>query len=219
MVHCNNGTSDLDSWVGLFAEFARSAGVGWTPTTVYETLYTQALEGDPDGGGCWPTTTCPASRSPSLDDGRPLFVRTPDSRMSLANFMRTHLLATLATLREGMDLLVERENVALDTMYAHGGLFKTEGVGQRLLAAAIRTPVSVGEIAGEGGAWGMALLADFLRDERHDRLSDYLASEIFEKAEITTSTPQPDDVSGFDAYMERHRRGLAVERAAIEALE
>src|SRR3954469_264510 len=218
MVHCNNGTSDLDSWVGLFAEFARSAGVELDATTVYGTLYNKALEGAPDGGGLLAYNYLSGEPIASLEHGRPLFVRTPDSRMSLANFMRTHLLATLATLREGMDLLVERENVALDSMFAHGGLFKTEGVGQRLLAAAIRTPVSVGEIAGEGGAWGMALLADFLRDERHDRLSDYLASEIFHKAEITTSTPQPDDVSGFDAYMERHRRGLAVERAAIEAL-
>jgi sugar (pentulose or hexulose) kinase len=218
MVHCNNGTSDLDSWVGLFAEFARSAGVELDTTTVYGTLYTKALEGDADGGGLLAYNYLSGEPIASLEHGRPLFVRTPDSRMSLANFMRTHLLATLATLREGMDLLVDRENVALDSMYAHGGLFKTAGVGQRLLAAAIRTPVSVGEIAGEGGAWGMALLADFLRDERHDRLSDYLASEIFQKAEITTSTPQPDDVSGFDAYMERHRRGLDIERAAIQAL-
>ena len=138
--------------------------------------------------------------------------------MSLPNFMRTHLLATLATLREGMDLLTTRENVALDTMYAHGGLFKTRAVGQRLLAAAIRTPVSVGEIAGEGGAWGMALLADFVRDARYDRLSDYLASEVFQKAETETVVPDPDDVAGFDSYMERHRGGLPVERAAVEAL-
>jgi sugar (pentulose or hexulose) kinase len=219
MVHCNNGTSDLDSWVGLFAEFARSAGVELDATTVYGTLYTKALEGDPDGGGLLAYNYLSGEPIASLEHGRPLFVRTPDSRMSLANFMRTHLLATLATLREGMDLLVDRENVALDSMYAHGGLFKTAGVGQRLLAAAIRTPVSVGEIAGEGGAWGMALLADFMRDGRHDRLSDYLAAEIFQKAEITTSNPEPDDVTGFDAYMERHRRGLAIERAAIEALE
>jgi sugar (pentulose or hexulose) kinase len=138
--------------------------------------------------------------------------------MSLANFMRTHLLATLATLREGMDLLVTRENVALDSMYAHGGLFKTEGVGQRLLAAAIRTPVSVGEIAGEGGAWGMALLADFMRDGRYDRLSDYLATEVFQKAETETVVPVADDMTGFDGYMKRHRGGLPIERAAIEAL-
>ncbi|MDT7581858.1 MAG: hypothetical protein QOK35_3122 [Pseudonocardiales bacterium] len=218
MVHCNNGTSDLDAWVGLFAEFARSAGVGLDATTVYGTLYTKALEGDADGGGLLAYNYLSGEPIASLEHGRPLFVRTPDSRMTLANFMRTHLLATLATLREGMDLLVARENVALDSMYAHGGLFKTEGVGQRLLAAAIRTPVSVGEIAGEGGAWGMALLADFMRNDRYDRLSDYLSSEIFAKAEITTSTPLPDDVTGFDSYMERHRRGLDIERAAIEAL-
>ncbi len=218
MVHCNNGTSDLDSWVGLFAEFARSAGVELDATTVYGTLYNKALEGDPDGGGLLAYNYLSGEPIASLEHGRPLFVRTPDSRMSLANFMRTHLLATLATLREGMDLLVERENVGLDSMYAHGGLFKTEGVGQRLLAAAIRTPVSVGEIAGEGGAWGMALLADFLRDGQYDRLSDYLTSEIFQKAETETVEPVADDVAGFDVYMERHRGGLVIERAAVEAL-
>jgi sugar (pentulose or hexulose) kinase len=218
MVHCNNGTSDLDAWVGLFAEFARSAGVELDAAAVYGTLYAKALEGDPDGGGLLAYNYLAGEPIASLEHGRPLFVRTPDSRMSLANFMRTHLLATLATLREGMDLLVDRENVALDSMYAHGGLFKTEGVGQRLLAAAIRTPVSVGEIAGEGGAWGMALLADFLRDEQYDRLSDYLTSEVFRKAETETVAPVADDVTGFDTYMKRHRGGLPVERAAVDAL-
>ena len=218
MVHCNNGTSDLDAWVGLFAEFARSAGVELDSTTVYGTLYAQALEGDPDGGGLLAYNYLSGEPLASLDHGRPLFARTPNGRMSLPNFMRTHLLATLATLREGMDLLVTRENVALDSMFAHGGLFKTRTVGQRLLAAAIRTPVSVGEIAGEGGAWGMALLADFLRDGRYDRLGDYLASEVFRKAETETIAPVDDDVTGFDAYMRRHRAGMPVERSAIEAL-
>jgi sugar (pentulose or hexulose) kinase len=218
MVHCNNGTSDLDSWVGLFAEFARATGAEVDITTVYETLYSKALEGDADGGGLLAYNYLSGEPMASLEHGRPLFVRTPNSRMSLPNFMRTHLLATLATLREGMDLLVTRENVALDSMFAHGGLFKTRTVGQRLLAAAIRTPVSVGESAGEGGAWGMALLADFLRDGRYESLSDYLTSEVFQKAETETVEPVADDVSGFDSYMERHRGGLAVERAAIEAL-
>jgi sugar (pentulose or hexulose) kinase len=218
MVHCNNGTSDLDAWVWLFAEFARSAGVELDAATVYGTLYAKALEGDPDGGGLLAYNYLSGEPMASLEHGRPLFVRTPNSRMSLANFMRTHLLATLATLREGMDLLVTRENVALDSMYAHGGLFKTKGVGQRLLAAAIRTPVSVGEIAGEGGAWGMALLADFMRDGRYDRLSDYLATEVFQKAETETIVPVADDMTGFDGYMKRHRGGLPIERAAIEAL-
>jgi sugar (pentulose or hexulose) kinase len=218
MVHCNNGTSDLDSWVGLFAEFARSAGVELDAATVYGTLYAKALEGDADGGGLLAYNYLSGEPMAGLEHGRPLFVRTPNSRMSLPNFMRTHLLATLATLREGMDLLVTRENVALDSMFAHGGLFKTREVGQRLLAAAIRVPVSVGEIAGEGGAWGMALLADFLRDGRYDRLSDYLASEVFQKAETETIAPDADDVTGFDGYMERHRGGMSIERAAIEAL-
>jgi sugar (pentulose or hexulose) kinase len=218
MVHCNNGTSDLDAWAGLFAEFARSAGVELDAATVYGTLYEKALDGDTDGGGLLAYNYLSGEPMASLEHGRPLFVRTPNSRMSLPNFMRTHLLSTLATLREGMDLLVTRENVALDSMYAHGGLFKTRAVGQRLLAAAIRTPVSVGEIAGEGGAWGMALLADFMKDGRYDRLSDYLDSEVFQKAETETIVPVADDVTGFDRYMERHRRGMPIERAAIEAL-
>ena len=217
MVHCNNGTSDLDAWVGLFAEFAGAAGLGVDTATVYETLYTAALAGDPDAGGLLAYNYLAGEPIVSLEHGRPLFVRNPDSRMSLANFMRAQLLSSLATLRVGMDLLIS-ENVALDSMFAHGGLFKTKGVGQRFLAAAIQTPVSVGEIAGEGGAWGMALLADFLRNDEHDRLGDYLSSEVFPKAETETVAPDPDDVAGFAAYMERHRAGLAVERAAADAL-
>jgi sugar (pentulose or hexulose) kinase len=217
MVHCNNGTSDLDAWVGLFAEFARSAGLGLEPGAVYETLYTAALSGEPDAGGLLAYNYLAGEPIAAVERGRPLFVRTPDSRMSLANFMRAQLLASLATLRTGMDLLAA-EDVALDSLYAHGGLFKTRGVGQRLLAAAVRTPVSVGEIAGEGGAWGMALLADFLRDGHHDRLADHLASEVFQKAETETVAPDPGDVAGFDGYLDRHRRGLPVERAAGDAL-
>ena len=146
-----------------------------------------------------------------------MFVRHPNSEFTLANFMRTQLFASLGALRVGMDVLLKDEGVQLDSMFAHGGLFKTKGVAQRFLAAAMNTPVSVGDLAGEGGAWGMALLASFLKVDGGS-LADWLASSIFASAEVETSEPDPADVAGFDQFMERYRAGLAVEQAAVDAL-
>lgn len=146
-----------------------------------------------------------------------MFVRTPHSSFTLANFMRTHLFAALGALRVGMDILLKDEGVELDSMFAHGGLFKTKGVAQRFLAAAMNTPVSVGEVAGEGGAWGMALLAAFQRSGEGP-LADWLASSVFGGAEIETEQPVPADVEGFDVFMERYRAGLAIERASVDSL-
>jgi sugar (pentulose or hexulose) kinase len=219
MVHCNNGTGDLDAWVGLFAEFGRATGMTLSTAEVYETLYTKALEGDPDGGGLLAYNYLSGEPITSLDQGRPVLARTANSRFSLPNLMRTHLFSCLATLRLGMDLLLTREKVALDTMFAHGGLFKTRGVGQQILAAAIKTPVSVGEIAGEGGAWGMALLADYMRRGRpEESLGDYLAATVFHNAAVETAAPTVDDMKGFDAFMARYERGLHLERTAVTAL-
>jgi sugar (pentulose or hexulose) kinase len=152
-----------------------------------------------------------------LHEGRPLFLRSPDSGLDLGTFMRTHLFASLATLRIGMDVLQKNEGVRLDRMFAHGGLFKTEGVAQRFLAAAIDTPVSVGDVAGEGGAWGIAVLAAFATDGSPDRsLADYLDTTVFAGTSLQTAEPDPIDIAGFDAFMQRYVAALPVERAAVE---
>ena len=161
MVHCNNGASELNAWVGLFAEFAKALGVDVDISTIFEALFTSALQGAPDGGGLMAYNYLSGEPITELEEGRPLFLRSPDSAFNLANFMRVQLYAALATLRIGMDVLQKDEGVRLDRMFAHGGLFKTKGVAQGFLAAAIDTPVSVGEVAAEGGAWGIATLAAF----------------------------------------------------------
>ncbi|HJE52334.1 MAG TPA: ATPase [Tessaracoccus flavescens] len=217
MAHCNNGTVDLSAWVSLFGEVAAALGADVDTTTLFETLYRSALDGDPDGGGMLAYNYLAGEHVTGLEEGRPLFVRTPESSFTLANFMRTHLFSSLGALRVGMDVLLKDEGVELDSMFAHGGLFKTKGVAQRFLAAAMDTPVSVGDLAGEGGAWGMALLAAFL-DVEGQSLADWLGSEVFAGAEVDTVQPDAADVEGFNQFMERYRAGLAIERAAVDAL-
>ena len=152
-----------------------------------------------------------------LEEGRPLFLRSPDSGFNLATFMRTQLFASLATLRIGMDVLQKDEGVRLDRMFAHGGLFKTKGVAQRFLAAAIDTPVSVGDVAAEGGAWGIAVLAAFVTGRTPEQsLADYLNTQVFADAALDTVEPDPADVAGFDAFMQRYVAALPVERAAVD---
>jgi sugar (pentulose or hexulose) kinase len=217
MVHCNNGASELDAWVGLFAEFARAVGAEVDASTAFETLFTAALDGASDCGGMLAYNYLSGEPITSFEEGRPLFVRTPDSRFDLGTFMRTHLFASLATLRIGMDVLQKTEGVRLDRMFAHGGLFKTEGVAQRFLAAAIEAPVSVGDVAAEGGAWGIAVLAAFAAHGSPElSLAQYLDTVVFAGAELHTVEPEPADVAGFEAFMQRYVAGLAVERAAVE---
>jgi sugar (pentulose or hexulose) kinase len=217
MVHCNNGASELEAWVGLFAEFARASGSAVDTSKVFEILFAAALEGASDCGGMLAYNYLSGEPITDLEEGRPLFLRSPDSRLDLATFMRTHLFSSLATLRIGMDVLQKREGVRLDRMFAHGGLFKTEGVGQRFLAAAIDTPVSVGDVAAEGGAWGIAVLAAFAaRRSPEQSLSDYLDTRVFAGTRLQTRAPDPVDVAGFDAFMQRWIAGLPVERAAVE---
>jgi sugar (pentulose or hexulose) kinase len=217
MVHCNNGASELNSWVGLFAEFAASLGVEADSSTIFETLFTAALNGAPDGGGLMAYNYLSGEPITELDEGRPLFLRTPDAPFNLANFMRAHLFASLATLRIGMDVLQKNEGVRLDRMFAHGGIFKTKGVAQRFLAAAINTNVSVGEVAAEGGAWGIAVLAAFLtaRDSGLS-LTDFLDGQVFASTHLETAEPDPADVAGFEAFIQRFIAALPVERAAVE---
>jgi sugar (pentulose or hexulose) kinase len=216
MVHCNNGASELNAWAGLFAEFARALGAEAGTSEVFETLFSAALGGASDCGGMLAYNYLSGEPITDLEEGRPLFLRSPDSRLSLGTFMRTLLYSSLATLRIGMDVLQKDEGMRLDRMFAHGGLFKTEGVGQRFLAAAIDTPVSVGDVAAEGGAWGMALLAAFaVRRSPDQSLAEYLDTEVFAGAGLQTADPDPVDVKGFDAFMQRYVAGLPVERAAV----
>jgi sugar (pentulose or hexulose) kinase len=217
MVHCNNGASELDAWAGLFAEFARALGAAADPSTVFETLFTAALGGAGDCGGLLAYNYLSGEPITGFEEGRPLFLRSPDSTFDLGTFMRTQLFASLATLRIGMDVLQKTEGVRLDRMFAHGGLFKTRGVAQRFLAAAIDTPVSVGDVAAEGGAWGMAVLAAFAtRRSPEQSLADYLDTAVFADTALETAEPEPADVAGFDAFMRRYVAGLQVERAAVD---
>ena len=217
MVHCNNGASELNAWVGLFGEFAARLGSDADTSRVFETLFRSALDGEADGGGLLAYNYLSGEHITGLHEGRPLFVRTPESTFTLANFMRTQLFAALSTLRIGMNVLLTGEGVQLDSMFAHGGLFKTRGVAQRFLAAALDTPVSVGDIAGEGGAWGIALLAAFTRDRVEGQdLADYLATRVFEGAALDSVNPEPSDVAGFDAYVARFTAGLPIEQSAVE---
>nr|WP_269779224.1 FGGY-family carbohydrate kinase [Propioniciclava soli] len=216
MVHCINGTLDLNAWVALFREAAGLLGAEVDETRAFELLYTAALGADADGGGLLAYNYVAGEHVTELEEGRPLLVRTPGSSFSLANVMRTHLYAAFGALRIGMDVL-DAEGVEVDEMIAHGGVFATKQVAQRFLAAAMRTPVSVGATAAEGGAWGMALLVSFLRAGGGD-LAAWLASEVFGDAAVETVTPDAADVAGFDTFMARYRAGLAIERAAVDAL-
>lgn len=216
MAHCNNGASELNSWAGLFTEFVTALGVEADPTKIFETLFKAALDGTPDGGGLMAYNYLSGEPITDLEEGRPLFLRAPDGEFSLANFMRVQLYSAFATLRLGMDVLTE-EGVRLDQMFAHGGLFKTKGVAQGFLAAALDTPVSVGEVAAEGGAWGIAMLAAFnVHRTEGQSLADYLQSEVFANAPLETIEPNRADVEGFDAFIERYVAALPVEKAAVE---
>ncbi len=215
MVHCNNGASELNSWVRLFGEFADALGVEVESSRLFSTLLTTALQGAPDGGGLMAFNYLSGEPITELEEGRPLFLRSPDSTFSLANFMRVQLYSALATLRLGMDVLQRDEGAQLDRMFAHGGLFRTKGVGQALLAAAIDTPVTVGDVAAEGGPWGMATLAAFAAGrEESQTLTDYLAERVFAGAELETVQPAAADVAGFEQFIERYVAALPVERAA-----
>jgi sugar (pentulose or hexulose) kinase len=217
MVHCNNGASELDAWAGLFREFAGAVGSTAGSDEVFGALFRAALDGEADGGGLLAYNYLSGEPITGLEEGRPLVVRTPDSRLTLANFMRTQIYSAFGTLSLGMRVLAG-EGVAIDSMFAHGGMFRTAGVAQRLLAAAIDAPVAVGETAGEGGAWGIAVLAAYLREAGTVGLADYLATRVFGDAEQDVVQPDPQDVAGYAAFLDRYHAGLAVERAATATL-
>ena len=219
MVHCNNCTSDINAWVGLFADFAASAGFKMDRGDLFTLLFKKAMEGDPDCGGLLTFNYFSGEGVTDLDEGRPLFVRTPDARVTLANFMRTHLLSALATLKIGLDILTGEEKVRIDKLYGHGGFFKTPGVGQTMLSAAAGVPVSVMETAGEGGPYGMALLAAYMIWKKPgEALDDYLESRVFASARSTTLMADASDVDGFNTFLETYKKALPVERLAAQVL-
>ncbi|WP_026836005.1 xylulokinase [Eubacterium xylanophilum] len=217
MVHCNNCTSDLNAWVGLFKEFADAMGMDADMDKIYGTLYNRALEGDADGGGILAYNYFSGEHITGFSEGRPMVVRRPDSKFNLANFMRVNLFTALGALKVGLDILLKNENVQIDKIYGHGGLFKTEGVGQRILAAAINSPVSVMATAGEGGAWGMALLAAFMMESGMS-LDEFLENKVFKGAEGKEMSPVESDVIGFDKFIELYKKGLAIEAEAVKTM-
>ncbi|MCM1212977.1 MAG: FGGY-family carbohydrate kinase [Lachnospiraceae bacterium] len=219
MVHCNNCTSDLNAWVGLFQQFADTFGIKTDMDELYGTLYREALKGDTDCGGLVSYNYFSGEPVTGLNEGRPLFVRTPDAKFTLANFMRSNLYSAMATLKIGNDILLKEEQVKVDSLTGHGGLFKTPVVGQQLMAAAMNAPVTVMDTASEGGAWGMAILACYMAEKADDEtLADYLSDKIFVGQSGTTIEPAAEDVAGFDVYIEKYKSALKAERAAVESL-
>ena len=219
MVHCNNCTSDINAWVNLFAEYSEMMGMPVGKGELFVKLFNKALEGDSDCGGLLSFNYFSGEGVTDLDEGRPVFARMPNARFTMANFMRTHLLSALATLKIGLDILTQTEQVPIDKLYGHGGFFKTPGVGQRMLSAAVGAPVSVMETAGEGGPFGMALLGAYMlwRDEG-ESLADYLDHKVFADARATTLMAEPSDIVGFSVFLSRYKKALPMERAAAEVL-
>lgn len=216
MVHCNNCTSDLNAWVNLFEQFADLSGMRIDKNDLYGSLYREALKADTDCGGLMAYNFFSGEPVMGLDEGRPMFLRTPDAAFTLANFMRAHLYAAMAALKIGNDILLKEEHVKVDSLMGHGGLFKTPVVGQQLMAAAMNAPVTVMDTASEGGPWGIAILACYMQERAQgESLSDYLNNRIFAGQTGTTIAPKPEDVAGFDAYIEKYKAALSAEKAAV----
>lgn len=218
MAHSNNCTSDLDAWIGLFGQAARALGADIGEDELYSRLLPLALEGDSDAGGLLAYGYVSGEHVTGFTEGRPLFVRKPDSTFTIENVMRAHLFAALGALRTGLNILIEEEGVRVEEIQGHGGFFKTAQVGQRIMAAATNTTVNVLETAGEGGAWGMALLAAYMiRKDANQDLPDYLDG-VFSGSARTSVAPDPGDVEGFNEFFRRYTRGLPIEAAAVETL-
>lgn len=216
MVHCNNCTSDINAWVNIFKEYTQLLGLQVDMGEIYSRLYNNALSGDADCGGLVAYNYVSGEPITGLPEGRPLFVRSVGDRFTLANFIRTQLYASVAVLKIGNDILFNQEHVEVDRITAHGGLFKTPGVGQRVLAAALNSPISVMKTAGEGGAWGMALLAAYLIEKEGLDLPSWLEDRVFAGDKGISVTPTAEEVEGFNAYLDNYRRSLPIEMTAVE---
>lgn len=217
MVHCNNCCTDLDYWVNLFYRFAQIGGFDIDKSNVYDILYQEALNGDKDCGGVLTYNYFSGEPVSHVEQGRPVVARSQNAKFNLANFMRSNIYSALATLKIGMEIL-DKENVKIDCLTGHGGLFKTKYVGQKLLAGAVNCPVTVMKTAGEGGAWGIAVLAAYSKNSKNSQLSDYLNNFVFSNCESVTENPNTDDVAGFEEYIEKYKNGLEVEKLAGELI-
>ena len=218
MAHSNNCSSDLDAWISLFGQAAEALGAKVSTPVLYDSLLGLALKGDPDCGGLLSYGYVSGEHITGFKEGRPLFARSSDSSFTLSNFIRLHLFSALGALRTGLNVLMNEEGVEVDEIRGHGGFFKTAEVGQRIMAAAVGAPVSVLETAGEGGAWGIALLASYMvRDNADESLPGFL-KQIFAGSMGEAVQPDPSDVAGFDQFFERYHKGLAIEQAAVESL-
>lgn len=219
MSHANNGTSDLNAWVGLFAEFSRLMGYETSTGELFQKLYTNSLNGDADCGGLLAYGYYSGENITMINEGRLAFLRTPESRFNLANFMKVHLYTSLGAVKMGLDILMEDEKVKVERIMGHGGFFKTEGVGQRYLAGAVGASVTVMDTASEGGAWGIALLAGYMIDRQEgEKLEDYLETKIFKELSGKTIEPYPEDAAGFDEFMKHYKAGLEIEKTAINCM-
>ena len=218
MVHCNNCTSEINAWVNMFGEFLNLMDCSYDTDKLYERLFESALQGDKDCGGLISYNYTSGEPVTGFEEGALLFARKADNRFNLANFMRMQLYSSLATLKLGLDLLFGEEKAEVDRMYCHGGLFKTKGVGQRIAAAAINSPVSVMETAGEGGAWGIAVLAAYVNHSKNESLGDFLSNTVFAGNTGETIEPDREDVAGFNDFIKRYREGLEIEKAAVNVL-
>ena len=221
MSHANNGTTDLNAWIKIFSEFCELMGVEASAGDLYGKLYKHSLTGDPDCGGLLSYGYYSGEGITHINEGRPLYARMPDSRFTLANLMRSHLYTSLGAVKLGMDILLKEEHMKVDRMLGHGGFFKTEGVGQRYLAAAIGAPVTVMKTAGEGGPWGMAVLAAYLADGRksYESLEEYLEKKIFAGQEGNTVVPTEEEIRGFETFADHYRAGLELERTAVRDMQ
>lgn len=220
MVHCNNCTSEINSWMGLFKEVADAIGTKVDMGQLFTAMFNKSLEGDADCGGLVTYNYVSGEPVMGLTDGRPLFAHSAESKFSLANFLRSQLYAAIAVLKEGNDVLFRHENVIVDRLMAHGGYFTTKGVGQRYLAAALGVPVSVMETAGEGGAWGIALLAAYMTEKKEEEsLPDFLQNKIFAGNNGEEVKPTQEDIDGFNAYFKLYKACLPIEQKAVEVLK
>lgn len=219
MVHCNNCTSEINAWASLFDEFASLIGAKVDKNTLYTALFNEAMKGDADCGGLLSYNYFSGEPVTGFAEGAPIFARKAQDKFTLANFMRMHLYSALGALKSGMDLLFKEEDVKVDAMYGHGGYFKTKGVGQSIASAAIDAPVYCMETAGEGGAWGIALLASYcVNKEKDETLQDFLTRKIFAGQTGSGLSAKKEEVEGFNAFMEKYERGLSIEKAAVETL-
>lgn len=216
MVHCNNCCSELDEWVGMFAEYSSLVEKPLDIGTVYTALYMKAMQGDPDCGGVYAYNFLSGEPVVKVDKGHPMYFRTPDSKMSLANFMRSQIYSALASLKLGMGILKEKENIKTDKIAAHGGFFKVHNTTEHILADALDTPVTVSETAGEGGAWGMALLAAYMMRSNGMSLADWLEKKVFVSVRSRTAYPTEEGKRGFDSYLERYKSGIGAQKALEE---